>query len=151
MTVSKRSIVGLACTLFLVMPIPGSPGAEAEDRYAATVPSSEGPGAVVWAPTVEVARDKAIEACKAKSKTCAPKPSITDKMANLFAYMCCRSPKTACATAADSGFDEAEARVRKIFADAKYSNCGATIFLRASDGSRANRPGTAPVYKRIGE
>ena len=46
---------------------------------------------MVWGATEEEARQRAVEACKRLSKTCANGPASTNDMKEVFAVMCCSS------------------------------------------------------------
>ena len=51
--------------------------APAQQRWAAIDPNSESSSPVVWGPTEDEARQRAVEACKRLSKTCANGPAST--------------------------------------------------------------------------
>ena len=75
--------------------------APAQQRWAAIDPNSEGSSPVVWGATEDEARQRAVEACKRLSKTCANGPASTNDMKEVFAVMCCTQPRPGCAGADD--------------------------------------------------
>jgi hypothetical protein len=78
-------ILALGTAVLFVQPAP------AQERWAAIDPNSETSSPVVWGATEEEARERAIEACKRVSKTCANGPASTRDMRETFAVMCCTS------------------------------------------------------------
>ena len=110
--------------------------AAAQQRWAAIDPNNEASSPVVWGATEEEARRRAVEACKRLSKTCANGPASTDDMREVFALMCCASPKLGCAAAAAAGRREATRSVQHMLADAGYSNCSVRHYLSAGTGKR---------------
>ena len=69
-------------------------GAQQSKRWAAIDPNSEVSSPVVWGATENEARQRAIEACKRLSKTCANGPAVTDDLKEVFAIVCCEQPRT---------------------------------------------------------
>ena len=71
-----------------------------QKRWAAIDPNSEVSSPVVWGTTEDEARQRAIDACKRLSKTCANGPAVTDDLKEVFAVVCCEQPRTGCAASA---------------------------------------------------
>ena len=78
----------------------GSRPAPAQQRWAAVDPNSESSSPVVWGASEDEARQRAVEACKRVSKTCANGPASTQDLKEVFAVMCCTQPRVGCAASA---------------------------------------------------
>jgi hypothetical protein len=114
-----------------------TPGqAQQQKRWAAIDPNSETSSPVVWGANEEEARNRAMEACKRVSKTCANGPAVTDDLREVFALVCCAKPKTGCAAAVASNKREASRNAQQMFTDAGYSDCAVRHFLGASTGRK---------------
>jgi hypothetical protein len=134
-----RTTWHLAVALCLVAAIGTAlaPGAAQQlRRWAAIDPNSETSSPVVWGANEEEARNRATEACKRISKTCANGPAVTDDLREVFALVCCAKPKMGCAAAAAANKREASRNVQQMFADAGYSECSVRHFLGASTGKK---------------
>lgn len=107
-----------------------------QQRWAAIDPNSETNSPVVWGATEEEARQRAVDACKRVSKTCANGPASTDDMREVFAVMCCAQPKLGCVAAAAAGRREAMRSAQHMLADAGYSDCSVRHYLSAGTGKR---------------
>jgi hypothetical protein len=57
-------------------------------------------------------------------------------MREVFALMCCASPKLGCAAAAAAARRDATRSVQHMLADAGYSNCSVRHYLSAGNGKR---------------
>ncbi len=110
--------------------------APAQQRWAAIDPNSEGSSPVVWGATEEEARQRAVEACKRLSKTCANGPASTNDMKEVFAVMCCTQPRPGCAISAAASRRDALKNVQEMFADAGYKDCSARHYMSAATGKR---------------
>jgi hypothetical protein len=133
--VRSRSL--LAVLLILAAGVAGlSRPAPAQQRWAAIDPNSETSSPVVWGTSEEEARQRAIEACKRLSKTCANGPAVTDDMKEVFAVMCCAQPRTGCAASAAANRRDAARGVQQMFADAGYSDCSVRHYISAGTGKR---------------
>ena len=108
----------------------------AQQRWAAVDPNSESSSPVVWGATEDEARQRAVEACKRVSKTCANGPASTQDMKEVFAVMCCTQPRVGCAASAAANRREALKNVREMFADAGYRDCSARHYMSAATGRR---------------
>lgn len=108
----------------------------AAERWAAIDPNNEGSSPVVWDSTKAGARQKAIDACKRLSKTCAGAPAHTDQIGDTFAYMCCTRPRFGCAIGVGERREDAIAMVRKTFSDAGYSQCSLRAYVSANSGQK---------------
>jgi hypothetical protein len=129
---------GLAALAFVLLALSG-PDAwpqSSQKRWAAIDPNREGSSSVVWAPTENEARQRAVEACKRVSKTCAGEPASTNTQDDLFAVMCCTRPSQACAVAVAASRQDAMKGVQKTFADAGFSNCSLRHYLSAATGRK---------------
>jgi hypothetical protein len=114
-----------------------APGtAQQQRRWAAIDPNSETSSPVVWGANEEEARNRAVEACKRVSKTCANGPAVTDDLREVFALVCCAKPKTGCAAAAASSKREASRNAQQMFADAGYSECSVRHYVGAGTGKK---------------
>src|SRR5262245_21760910 len=91
-----RTILLLASSLVLAVAVAATfaPSAAQQKRWAAIDPNSETTPPVVWGASEEEARQRAIDACKRVSKTCANGPAVTDDMKEVFALVCCEKPRT---------------------------------------------------------
>ena len=112
------------------------PALAQQQRWAAVDPNSEGSSPVVWGATEDEARQRAVEACKRVSKTCANGPASTQDMKEVFAVMCCTQPRVGCAASAAANRREALKNVREMFADAGYRDCSARHYMSAATGRR---------------
>jgi hypothetical protein len=110
--------------------------AAAQRRWAALDPNSETSSSVAWGGTEEEARQRAIDACKRVSKTCAFGPAVTDDLKDVFAVVCCADPRLGCATAAAANRREAMRTVQQTLADAGYSNCSVRHYISAATGRK---------------
>jgi len=107
-----------------------------EKRWAAIDPNSEASSPVAWGETEEQARQRAVEACKRASKTCANGPASTDNMNDVFAIMCCTQPKHGCAVGVEANRQKAPDAVKKTFGDAGYTNCALRHYMSAGTGQK---------------
>ncbi|KAB2910418.1 MAG: hypothetical protein F9K29_24985 [Hyphomicrobiaceae bacterium] len=130
----KLLILGLMLAGMCIGLTPGS--ALAQQRWAAIDPNSEVSSSVVWADTEDKAREAAMASCKRVSKSCAGGPASTNTMSDIFAVMCCTQPRLGCAIYAGSDRQDALNGVKKIFADANYSNCTLRHYLSAGTGRK---------------
>lgn len=110
--------------------------AGAQQRWAAIDPNSETSSPVVWAATEEEARQRAVEACKRVSKTCANGPVATRDMKEIFAVMCCNQPQIGCAVAAAASKRDALKNLREMFADAGYKDCAVRHYMPTATGRK---------------
>ena len=110
--------------------------AQASERWAAIDPNNEGSAPVVWDGTKAGARQKAIDACKRVSKTCAGDPANTDVINDTFAYMCCQQPRLGCAIGVGERREDALAMVQKTFAEAGFSQCTLRSYISAKTGAK---------------
>ena len=91
---------------------------------------------MVWGATEDEARQRAVEACKRLSKTCANGPASTHDMQEVFAVMCCTQPRVGCAASAAANRREALKNVQEMFADAGYKDCSVQHYMSAATGKR---------------
>jgi len=110
--------------------------APAQQRWAAMDPNSESSSPVVWGASEDDARQRAVEACKRVSKTCANGPASTNDMKEVFAVMCCTQPRIGCAASAAANRREALKNVQEMFADAGYKDCSARHYMSAATGKK---------------
>jgi hypothetical protein len=110
--------------------------AVAQQRWAAIDPNHETSSPVAWGTTEDEARQRAVEACKRVSKTCANGPASTSDMREVFAVMCCAQPRTGCAASAAENRREAVKNVQRMFADAGYKECAVRHYMSAGTGKR---------------
>ena len=129
---------GLAALALLLLALSGLDAwsQSSQKRWAAIDPNREGSSSVVWAPTESEARQRAVEACKRISKTCASGPASTDTLDDMFAVMCCTRPSQACAVAVAGSRQDAIKSVQKTFSDAGFSNCSLRHYLSAATGRK---------------
>ena len=107
-----------------------------QKRWAAIDPNHEASSPVVWADSEVQVRQRAIEACKRSSKTCASEPALTEEMDDVFAVMCCTQPRQGCAASVAATRQNALKVVQKIFADAGYSGCSLRHYISAGTGKK---------------
>ena len=112
------------------------PAVAQQKRWAAIDPNSEVSSPVVWGATEDEARQRAIDACKRLSKSCANGPAVTDDLREVFAIMCCEQPRTGCAASAAANRRDALRNVQKMFADAGYANCSVRHYIQAGTGKK---------------
>ena len=110
--------------------------AQAQQRWAAVDPNSESSSPVVWGASEDEARQRAVEACKRLSKTCANGPASTQDLKEVFAVMCCTQPRVGCAASAAANRREALKTVQEMFADAGYKDCSVQHYMSAATGKR---------------
>ena len=113
------------------LPVPAQ-----QQRWAAIDPNGEGSSAVVWGATEDEARQRAVEACKKVSKTCAGGPASTPDLREVFAVVCCTQPHRGCAVSAAANRREAAKNVQEMFADAGYKDCSVQHYMSAATGKR---------------
>jgi hypothetical protein len=113
-----------------------APAAAQQKRWAAVDPNSETSSPVAWGSTEVEARQRAIEACKRLSKTCANGPAVTDDLKEVFAVVCCEQPRAGCAASAAANRRDAAKNAQQMFADAGYSNCSVRHYLQAGTGKK---------------
>jgi hypothetical protein len=123
----------LLATALLGLEARSQPG---QQRWAAIDPNREASSAVAWGPTEKEARQRAVEACRRVSKTCANGPASTDTLDDVFAVMCCTRPSQGCAVAVAGSRQEALKAVRQTFAEAGFSNCSLRHYLSAASGKK---------------
>jgi len=105
-------------------------------RWAALDANGEGTAPVRWGATEEEARQRAVEACKKVSKTCADGPASTHDLNEVFAIVCCTEPRRGCAVSAAANRREAAKNVQAMFADAGYKDCSVQHYMSAATGNR---------------
>src|SRR5215831_6265442 len=105
-------------------------------RWAGLDPNGEGSSPVAWGATEEEARQRAVEACKKVSKTCANGPASTHDLNEVFAIVCCTEPRRGCAASAAANRREAVKNVQEMFADAGYKDCSVQHYMSAATGKR---------------
>ena len=108
----------------------------AQQRWAALDPNHESSSPVVWGATEDEARQRAVEACKRVSKTCASGHASTQDLKEVFAIMCCKQPRLGCAASAAANRREALKNVQEMFADAGYKDCSVQHYMSAATGRR---------------
>ena len=94
---------------------------------------------MVWGTTEDEARQRAIDACKRLSKTCANGPAVTDDLKEVFAVVCCEQPRTGCAASAAANRRDAAKNAQQMFADAGYSTCSVRHYIQAGTGKKQRR------------
>lgn len=107
-----------------------------QQKWAALDPNSESTSPVAWGVTEDEARQRATEACRRVSKTCASGPASTQDMKEVFAVVCCTSPRTGCAASAAANRKEALKTVQTMFADAGYKDCSVQHYMSAGTGKK---------------
>ena len=112
------------------------PAVAQQKRWAAIDPNSEVSSPVVWGTTEDEARQRAIEACKRLSKTCANGPAVTDDLKEVFAVVCCEQPRAGCAASAAANRRDAAKNAQQMFADAGYANCSVRHYFQAGTGKK---------------
>ena len=121
----------------LLAGLPASGGsAGAPSRWAAVDPNSDATSPVAWGASQDEARRRASEACKRVSTTCANGPAATDAMGDVFAVVCCRTPRFGCAVAAAATKREALRAVGRMFDTAGYSQCELRHYMSAASGEQ---------------
>jgi len=113
------------------LPVPAQ-----QQRWAAIDPNGEGSSAVVWGASEDEARQRAVEACRKVSKTCAGGPASTHDLSEVFVVVCCNEPRRGCAASAAANRREAAKNVREMFADAGYKDCSVQHYMSAATGKR---------------
>jgi hypothetical protein len=108
----------------------------AQERWAAVDPNSETSSPVAWGATEAEARQRATEACKRLSKTCANGPASTDDLKDVFAVVCCTQPRVGCAASAAANRRDAMRNVQRMLTDAGYSNCSLKHYMSAASGKK---------------
>jgi hypothetical protein len=112
------------------------PSSAQQKRWAAVDPNSESSAPVVWGATEDEARERAVEACKRLSKTCANGPASTQDLKEVFAVVCCTQPRAGCAASAAANRREALKNVQEMFAAAGYRDCSLRHYMSATTGKR---------------
>jgi hypothetical protein len=130
-----RRLAGLALLLVVLSGLDAW-SQPAQRRWAAIDPNREASSAVAWGPTEAEARQRAVEACKRVSKTCAGVPASTDAPDDVFAVMCCTRPSQGCAVSVAGSRQDALKSVQKTFSDAGFSNCSLRHYLSAASGRK---------------
>jgi hypothetical protein len=125
-------LLSLAVAVSAMLP----PAVAQQKRWAAIDPNSEVSSPVVWGATEDEARQRAIDACKRLSKSCANGPAVTDDLREVFAVMCCEQPRTGCAASAAANRRDAARNVQRMFADAGYANCSVRHYFQAGTGKK---------------
>lgn len=118
------------------MAAPPQPVSAQQKRWAAVDPNSETSSPVVWGATEDEARQRAIDACRRVSKTCANGPAVTDDMREVFAVMCCEQPRSGCAVSAGGNRRDAAKAVQQMFTDGGYSKCAVRHYISAGSGKK---------------
>jgi hypothetical protein len=132
---SRQHLIALLALAFGLLAL--SQGATAQQqKWAAVDPNSEGSSAVVWGASEDEARQRAVEACKRISKTCAGGPASTSNQGDVFAVVCCTQPRAGCAAAAAANRREALKNVQEMFASAGYKDCTLRHYMSAATGKR---------------
>jgi len=108
----------------------------AQERWAAVDPNADASSPVAWGASEEDARARARAACRRLSQTCANAPAVTGDMGDVFAVVCCASPRKGCAISAAATRRAALRSVEKMFEDAGYSNCALKHYLSAASGQK---------------
>lgn len=126
----------LAFAAVLVLPAAFAAPANAQDNWAAIAPNGENTAPVVRAPTRELARDRALAACRRVSRTCTDTPAITPNLNDVFSMVCCTSPRWACVAAPRSDRDAAVAEAQRVLDQHGFSQCKTQAFFSARTGER---------------
>ena len=130
-----RRLAGLALLLVVLSSLDAR-SQSSQQRWAAIDPNREGSSAVAWGPTEAEARQRAADACKRVSKTCAGAPASTDTLDDVFAVVCCTKPSQGCAVSVAANRQDALKGVQKTFSDAGFSNCSLRHYLSAANGRK---------------
>jgi hypothetical protein len=122
--------------LLVAAAAPGPAWAQNQNRWAAVDPNSETSSPVVWGATEDEASQRAIEACKKLSKTCANGPAVTEDLREMFAFVCCEKPRAGCAVSTGNNRRDAAKGARDMFTEAGYTECSVRHYLSARTGKR---------------
>ena len=102
-----------------------------------SIPNSETTSPVAWGSTEDEAKERAVEACKRVSKTCANGPASTNDMDDVFAVMCCTRPRSGCAAAAGpTRREDASKSVRKNVHGRRVQHCTLRHYMSAGTGKK---------------
>jgi hypothetical protein len=126
----------LAATIVPLLALLCCGQAAAQERWAAIVPNQENNETVVWATTKEQAKKLAVLACKQVSQSCAESPASTNGMDHVFAIMCCKAPKSACAAGVGATRSKALKEVKSVLSDAGYAKCSLRSYFKAGTGEK---------------
>ena len=129
-----RRLAGVALLLIVLSGLDA--WSQPNRRWAAIDPNREGSSPVAWGSTETEARQRAVDACKRVSKTCANGPASTDTLDDVFAVMCCSRPSQGCAVSVAGSRQDAMKGVQKQFSDAGFSNCSLRHYLSAATGRK---------------
>lgn len=111
-------------------------GASAQDggNIAALAANNEGNLQMQWGWSVAEAKQRASEACWRVSRTCANDPAHTIHLDDVFAYICCSTPRFACGNSPHESRQQALNEVIGMMSRNGFSNCSVRGYLSARTG-----------------
>jgi hypothetical protein len=104
--------------------------------YAALNANYEGNLQVRWGATAIEAKQRATDACKQVSQTCASDPAFTNVLDDVFIYYCCTAPGLSCAAPPHESRERALEEAQSMMAARGYSACAPRAFYSARTGGR---------------
>ena len=106
------------------------PAVAQQQRWAAIDPNSEGSSPVVWGATEDEARQRAVEACKRLSKTCANGPAVHRRHEGGVRRHVLRAAARRAAPPRPRPIGAMPPRTsQEMFADAGYTNCSVRHYM----------------------
>jgi hypothetical protein len=128
-------MIRFALSILLLVPLLAATPAAAQE-WAGLAPNGEGTAPVVRAPNRDLARDRALAACRRVSKTCTDQPALTQDLDDTFALVCCNRPRWACVAAPRRQREAAVAEAQRVLDQHGFSQCKTQAFLSARTGDR---------------
>jgi len=90
---------------------------------------------VRWGATEAEAKQRAVEACRQVSNTCAG-AGVTNRLDDVFVYYCCTEPRFGCATPPHATRERALQTVKKQMSSAGFSSCTVHAYYSARTGEK---------------
>ena len=92
-------------------------------------------GALGCSATEAEAKQRAVEACRQVSNTCAG-AGVTNRLDDVFVYYCCTEPRFGCATLPHATRERALQTVKKQMSSAGFSSCTVHAYYSARTGEK---------------
>ena len=104
--------------------------------YAALNANYEGNLQVRWGATAAEAKQRATEACRQVSQTCASDPAFTNMLDDVFIHYCCTAPGFSCASPAHELRERALEEAQSMMAARGYFACTPRGYYSARTGGK---------------
>lgn len=102
--------------------------------WSGLAPNGENTAPVVRGDTREIARDRAVAACRRVSNSCTDQPALTQNLEDIFALVCCDKPRRGCVAAPRQNRADGVREALRVLENANFSSCQTVAFYSARTG-----------------